>query len=59
MHPEPTTPRREAARKAARARWATHVHRTVRLDDLTQEQRAVVRALVEMIRAPRTERPAA
>ena len=51
--------RREWGRIGARRRWAGHAPRTVNLADLTEDQRAVVRALVEMVRAPRTEKPAA
>lgn len=51
--------RREWGRIGARRRWEGHAARTVRLDDLPEQQRAVVRALVEMVRAPRTEKPAA
>lgn len=51
--------RREWGREGARRRWGDGPRRTLRLDDLTPEQRDVFRALVEMVRSPRTEKPAA
>lgn len=40
-----------------RKRWGEP--RVVRLDDLTDDQRAIVRALVDMVRSPRTEKAVA
>ena len=41
----------EAGRRGAEKRWADPASRTVRLDALTREQRAVVLALVTAARA--------
>lgn len=40
-----------AGRLGARARWGDHAPRTIALDDLTPEQRLLVRRLVEAVRA--------
>jgi hypothetical protein len=50
-HPPPVPTPAERGRNGARKRWADHAPRTVSLEDLTPEQRRLVRALVDAVRS--------
>lgn len=46
---------RQGGREGARRRWGSHVPQTVRMGDLSSEQRRLVVALIEAARASRAE----